>query len=116
MIEFERAGDVMVFECPAFKVEVVADAERITISEVAASSHRAKEVITDAFEILDMMIEHKARQARDLKVTEMNFKVNVDTKDVEEAIRKLNEYVWKHAPAENIPGHRFRAFMKKEGL
>lgn len=49
-------------------------------------------------------------------MTEMNFNVNVDTKDAEEAIRKLNEYVWKHASAENILGHRFRDFMKKEGL
>lgn len=61
MIEFNRVGDVMVFECPAFRVEVVADAECITISEVEANSHRAKEVITEAFEVLDMMIEHKAR-------------------------------------------------------
>ena len=116
MIEFKRAGDVMVFECPSFTIEVCADSERIAINEAAASDPRAKEVITDAFEVLDMMIEHKARKTRDLKVTEINFKVNVDTKDAEEAIRKLNEYVWKHAPAENIPGHRFRAFMKKEGL
>ena len=116
MIEFKRAGDVMVFECPAFKIEVVADAESIAINESAASDPRAKEVITDAFEVLNMMVEHKARQTRDLKVTEMNFKVNVDTKDAEEAIRKLNEYVWKHAPDENISGHRFRDFMKKEGL
>ena len=33
MIEFKRAGDVMVFECPAFKIEVLADSERIAISE-----------------------------------------------------------------------------------
>lgn len=61
MIEFKRAGDVMVFECPAFKIEVLADSERITISEEASNDHRAKDVVIDAFEILDMMLEHKAR-------------------------------------------------------
>lgn len=61
MIEFKRAGDVMVFECPAFKVEVVADAECIIINEAASNDPRAKEVITDAFEILYMMIIHKMR-------------------------------------------------------
>lgn len=113
MIEFNRVGDVMVFECPAFKIEVCADKEMI---EFADTLHDPIDRVTEAFKVLDMMIEHKARQTRDLKVTEMNFKVNIDTKDAEEAIRKLNEYVWKHAPAENILGHRFRDFMKKEGL
>lgn len=113
MIEFKRAGDVMVFECPSFKVEVCADAERIKFADTL---HDSVERVAEAFKVLDMMTEHKALKTRDLKVTEMNFKVNVDTKDAEEAIRKLNEYVWKHAPAENIPGHRFRDFMKKEGL
>lgn len=117
MIEFKRFGDVMVFECPEFKIEVAGNgAERIAINEAAANDPRAKEIITDAFEVLNMMIEHKTRKTRGLKVAEMNIKVNVDTKDAEEAIRKLNEYVWKHAPAENMPGHRFREFMKKEGL
>lgn len=59
MIEFKRAGDVMVFECPAFKIEVFADSERIAISEEASNDPRAKEVVIDAFEILDMMISHK---------------------------------------------------------
>ena len=35
MIEFKRAVDVMVFECPAFKIEVLADYERITLVEEA---------------------------------------------------------------------------------
>ena len=83
MIEFKRYGDVMIFECPAFTIKVCADSELITISESAASDHRAKEVVTEAFEVLDMMIEHKARQTRDLKVAEMNFKVNVDARDAE---------------------------------
>lgn len=61
MIEFKRAGDVMVFECPAFKIEVLADSERIAINEKASNDHRAKEVVTDAFEILDMMISHNMR-------------------------------------------------------
>ena len=61
MIEFKRAGDVMVFECPAFTIEVCADYERIAIGEEASNDPRVKEVITDAFEVLDMMIEHKDR-------------------------------------------------------
>ena len=90
MIEFKRAGDAMVFECPSFTIEVCADSERIAINEAAASDPRAKEVITNAFEVLDMMVEHKMRHTRDRKVTEMNFKVNVDTKDAEEAIERIN--------------------------
>ena len=62
MIEFKRAGDVMVFECQAFKIEVLADSERITISEEASNDHRATEVVIGAFEILDMMIEHKNKR------------------------------------------------------
>ena len=92
MIEFKRAGDVMVFECPAFKVEVVADAERIEVNpnRNITSSDEMMALLTDAFKILDMMTEHKDRQNRDMKVTEMNFKVNVDTKDAEEAIERIN--------------------------
>ena len=88
MIEFKRYGDVMVFECPAFKVEVVADAESIAINESAANDPRAKEVITDAFEVLNMMIEHKARQTHIMKY---DF-------DIHDARKSLRE------------------FMKKEGL
>ena len=62
MIEFKRAGDVMVFECQAFKIEVLADSERIAISEEASNDHRATEVVIGAFEILDMMIEHKNKR------------------------------------------------------
>lgn len=93
MIEFKRAGDVMVFECPAFKVEISASgAERIEVNpnRNIKSSDEMMALLADAFKIIDMMTEHKARQTRDLKVTEMNFKVNVDTKDAEEAIDKLN--------------------------
>lgn len=61
MIEFKRAGDVMVFECPAFKIEVLADSERIAIGEEASSHPDAKDIVSDAFEILDMMVSHKAR-------------------------------------------------------
>lgn len=61
MIEFKRAGDVMVFECPAFKIEVLADSERIAIGEEASSHHDAKDIVSDAFEILEMMVSHKAR-------------------------------------------------------
>lgn len=118
MIEFKRAGDAMVFECAGFTIEVCSDSERIAVNpdRPMAGSNETMDMLTDAFKILDMMIEHNIRQTRDLKVTEMNVKVNVDTKDAEEAIRKLNEYVWKHAPSENPPGHRFREFMKREGL
>ena len=61
MIEFKRAGDVMVFECPAFKIEVLADSERITLVEEASSHHDAKDIVSDAFEVLEMMVSHKAR-------------------------------------------------------
>lgn len=61
MIEFKRAGDVMVFECPAFKIEVLDDSERIAIGEEASSHHDAKDIVSDAFEILEMMVSHKAR-------------------------------------------------------
>lgn len=113
MIEFKRAGDVMVFECPTFKIEVSGDEERIEFADIL---NEPISRVTEAFKVLDMMIEHKARQTRDLKVTEMNFKVNVDTKDAEESIRKLNEYAWKYTPADNAPDHSFREFMKKEGI
>lgn len=88
MIEFKRAGDLMVFECTAFKIEVLADSERIAISEEASNDHRAKEVVIDAFEILDIMVEHKTRHAHVLKA-------DFDIRDA----RKC-----------------FREFMKKEGL
>ena len=62
MIEFKRAGDVMVFECPAFKIEVLADSERIAIGEDASSNPDAKDIVSAAFEILDMMVSLKARR------------------------------------------------------
>ena len=109
MIEFKRVGDVMVFECPAFKIEVCDDAESI---EFADTLHEPMDRVTEAFEVLDMMIEHKARQTHVL-----HFGVDVAKGEAAaDAIRKLNEYVWKHAPSENLPGHRFREFMKREGL
>ena len=61
MIEFKRAGDVMVFECPAFKIEVLDDSERITLGEAASNHPDAKDIVSDAFEILEMMVSHKAR-------------------------------------------------------
>nr|DAM87641.1 MAG TPA: hypothetical protein [Caudoviricetes sp.] len=67
MIEFKRAGDVMVFECQAFTIEVCADSERIAIREEASNDPRVKEVITDAFEVLDMMLEHKDRNTNVVK-------------------------------------------------
>lgn len=90
-IEFKRAGDVMVFECPAFKVEVYASgAERISVNpgRHISGSGEMMALLTDAFQILDMMIEHKARQNRVLKI---EF-------DIEDAINS------------------FREFMKREGL
>lgn len=115
MIEFKRAGDVMVFECPAFRVEVSASgAELVAVNpdRRIAGSDEMMQLLTDAFKILDMMIEHKARQTHVL-----HFGVDVAKgEDASDAIRKLNEYVWKRAPSENLPGHRFREFMKREGL
>lgn len=116
MIEFKRAGDVMVFECPEFKIEVLDDSERIAISEEVSNDHRAKEVVIDAFEILDMMIEHKNKRDGSKKVTEMNIKINVDTKGEEKAIDQLNHYIWKSELGNNLPGHRFREYMKRRGL
>ena len=117
MIEFKRAGDVMVFECPAFKVEVLADSERIELNREAINSQSdSLERISDAFEILDMMISHKNKCTGNKKVTEMNLKINVDTKDAEEAIEQLNHYVWKSELGNDTPGHRFREYMKRRGL
>jgi len=134
MIEFKSAGEVMVFECPAFKIEVLADSERIELNrEAINSSGDSLERISDAFEILDMMIEHKNKQSNTLKVgpditfdvkrsnpgkavSEMHVKVNVDTTDAEKAIEQLNHYVWKSESGNNPPGHRFREYMKRRGL
>lgn len=89
MIEFKRAGDVMVFECPAFKIEVLADHERIELNREAISSQNdSLELISEAFEVLDMMIKHKDRQ---------NNVVKSDS-DIHDA-QKF-----------------FRKFIKKEGL
>ena len=113
MIEFKRAGDVMVFECPAFRVEVCANAERIKFADTL---HDPAGRVTEAFKILDMMIEHKNKRDGNKKATEMNIKINVDTTDAEKAIEHLNNYVWKSESGNNPPGHRFREFMKREGL
>lgn len=117
MIEFKRAGDVMVFECPAFKIEVLADSERIELNRDAISiQNDSLERISDAFEILDMMIELKNKRGRDKKVTEMNIKINVDTADAEKVIEQLNHYIWESELGGNPPGHRFREYMKRRGL
>lgn len=86
-IEFKRAGDVMVFKCPAFKIEVCGNAESI---EFADTLHDPIDRVTEAFKVLDMMLEYKAKHDSDEKVTEMNFKINLDTYDAENAIDALN--------------------------
>ena len=118
MIEFKRDGDVMVFECPSFKVEVVADSERIVVNpdRHIAGSGEMMQLLTDAFKILDMMIEHKNKRDGNKKVTDMNLKINVDAKDEEEVIERLNDYIWKSESGNNPPGHRFRECMKRRGL
>lgn len=91
MIEFKRAGDVMVFECPAFKVEVSASgAERIVVNpdRNITGSDEMMQLLTDAFKIMNMMIEHKAQQMHIMK----------DDFDIHDARKSLRE------------------FMKKEGL
>lgn len=96
MIEFKRAGDAMVFECPAFKVEISASGtERIVVNpnRNITSSDEMMQLLTDAFKVLDMMIDHKARHTHVLKV---DF-------DIDDARNK-------------DPLKNFRAFMKKEGL
>lgn len=117
MIEFKRAGDVMVFECPAFKVEISASgAERIGVNpdRHIAGSDEMMQLLTDAFKVLDMMIEHKNKRDGDKKVTEMNLKINVDAADVEKTIEQLNHYIWESELGG--PGHRFREYMKLRGL
>lgn len=116
MIEFKRAGDVMVFECQAFKIEVLDDSELITLGEVASNHPDAKDIVSDAFEILGMMLELKNKRDGDKKVTEMNLKINVDTADAEKTIEQLNHYIWKIELGGNPPGHRFREYMKRRGL
>lgn len=117
MIEFKRAGDVMVFECPAFKIEVCANSERIELNrEAINNSSDSLERIIEAFEILDMMLEHKNKRGGNKKATEMNLKINVDTTDAEKAIEQLNHYIWKIELGNNPPGHRFREYMKRRGL
>lgn len=111
MIEFKRYGDVMVFECPGFKIEVAGNgSERIELNRDAINTPSDFfEHIADAFKVLDMMLEHKARQTRDQKATEINFKVNVDTTEAEEAIRRLNE----ESSGSVTPS---RPFIKLEGI
>lgn len=100
MIEFKRAGDVMVFACPAFKIEICADAERI---EFADTLHDPIDRVTEAFKVLDMMLEHKARQSRiytiaeseitfDVKNTEQGKSANEThiNIDLKELLRKVN--------------------------
>jgi hypothetical protein len=57
MIEFKRTGDVMIFDCPAFRIEVVNGSEKITLSD--SEANRIIQ-IRDAFKVLDMMLEHKS--------------------------------------------------------
>ena len=70
MIEFKRAGDVMFFTCPGFKIEVAGNgAERIELNrDIINSSSDFLERITEAFKVLDMMLEHKARHTHVLKM------------------------------------------------
>ena len=87
MIEFKRAGDVMVFECPAFKIEVAGNgSERIELNREAINNQSdSLERISDAFEILDMMVEHKARHTHVLK----------DDFDIHDARKSLREFMKK---------------------
>ena len=71
MTEFKRNGDAMVFECPEFKVEISAsDAERIEVNpnRNIKNSDEMMALLTDAFKIIDMMLEHKARQTHVIKM------------------------------------------------
>lgn len=58
MIEFKRAGDVMVFTCQSFKIEVCPNVENIEFADIL---HDPIDRVTEAFKVLDMMLEHKAR-------------------------------------------------------
>lgn len=111
MIEFKRAGDVMVFECTAFKIEVAGNgAEHIELNRDAINTPSDFfDNLTDAFKVLYMMIEHKSRQTRDQKATEINFKVNVDATEAEEAILPING----ESSGSGTPS---RPFIKLEGI
>lgn len=61
MIEFKRAGDVMVLECVTFRIEVAQGAERIEFKEAGKEIPDTEFLIQSAFKVLDMMLEHKAR-------------------------------------------------------
>lgn len=94
MIEFKRAGDAMVFECPAFKVEILAsDAERIEVNpnRNITSSDEMMALLTDAFKILDMMIEHKARHTHvlsaDINICEG---INLDIEALKRRVENSN--------------------------
>lgn len=92
MIEFKRTGDVMVFECYGFKIKVAGNgAESIEFNRDAINTPSDFfDRITDAFKVLDMMLEHKSKHDDNKEVTEMNFKINVDTEDAEKAIEIIN--------------------------
>lgn len=110
MTEFKRAGDVMVFECDAFKIQVIGDSQTIKLSDaVLRSGTKPVGILENAFKVLGMMLELENKHDGNKKVTEMNFKINVDTKDAEEAIRQLNEV----ASGEGVPS---RPFIKLEGI
>lgn len=74
MIEFKRTGDVMIFDCPDFRIEVVNGSEKITLSD--SEANRITQ-IQDAFKVLDMMLEHKAGRT---PVYEYDLGINEDVK------------------------------------
>ncbi len=61
MIGFKRAGDLMIFECVTFRIEVSPCAERIEFKDAGKEIPDTEFLIQSAFKVLDMMLEYKAR-------------------------------------------------------
>ena len=94
MIEFKRVGDVMVFECPEFKVEISAsDVECIVVNpeHQIDGSDEIMQLLTDAFKIIDMMIEHNDRHTHvlsaDINICEG---INLDIEALNRRVKNSN--------------------------
>lgn len=81
MIEFKRTGDVMVFTCQAFTIEVIGDSEKITITD-EAHSDEIEDVLNTAFDTLDRMLEHREKHTPVAKV-DRDLKIDFDIKRTE---------------------------------
>lgn len=67
MIEFESVGDVMVFDCVTFRIEVAPGWEHIEFKEAGKEIPDTESLIQSAFKVLGMMLEHNVRQTNFMK-------------------------------------------------